>query len=165
MTPKVASSAISAAMRGTGYKHAFPEDAGDEWRFMAVRHPLDRIVSAWAFFTLNEEKIQGQHDMVALGYHYGQKFGDFLSIVLEKHDMNAHTRAQAAFAGPHRIDEVVRLDRLPRAWAELEMRYPVRPLRLLNKSEHADWESYYSCKQRSAAEQVFSADVELFEAA
>jgi len=167
-TPKCASASISAALHGTGYKHDFPDGEGTEPRFMAVRHPLDRIVSAWAFFCENQPDVDRQPGLKAIGYYYGMPFEEFLELCLKRHYENAHTRAQSIFAGPHKIDWLVPLYLLPERWEELRKRFPQANIRQINpshKSEHKPWQDYYTPPMRAAAETIFADDMRLFELA
>ena len=164
--PKVASSSISGALSKLGCKHAFPDEYGHGWRFMAVRHPLDRIVSAFAFFTRDKERIQGQRDMVALGYYYGMPWGEFFRLVMDKHAENPHTQMQTDFAGPIMIDQPVRLAGLAAAWDGLRERFPfLHPMLHYNRSDRGDWGGYYDKGQRAEAERVFAGDMALYEGA
>ena len=165
--PKCASAAINSGVHGSGYHPAFPDDEGPEPRFMAVRHPLDRIVSAWAFFCDDEKNfISKQHSLQDLGYKFKMTFEEFLPICLRWHYKNAHTRKQIVFAGPYHIDYLVNLENLDNVWGELQKKIPLlKPMNRSHVSVHKPWEEYYSNESRSYAEDVFREDVELFERA
>jgi hypothetical protein len=165
--PKVATASISAAMHGTKYRHVFPEEQGPEYRWMCVRHPLDRLVSFWSFFCKSDtdHEIKGQHDVLKLGYRYQMPFNEFLDIALQHHYLNAHTSKQTHFAGKNSFDRLCRLENLPQEWAILQEKFPflVKPLPLTHKSKHDNWQEYYTSSQRSRAEKVFFEDVGLYE--
>lgn len=165
--PKCASASISAAMHRSGYVHAFPEDEGPEPRLMAVRHPLDRIVSAWAFFCSPDtpEDVTKQPGLIRIGYYKGMPFNDFLDVCLERHNENAHTRKQSIFAGPHEIDWPVRLDQLPDVWEKMREKFGLKAMVHSHKSAHDDWVNYYDEASRKRAEKKFAEDVDLFRAA
>ncbi len=135
---------------------------------MAVRHPLDRIVSAWSFFcnAPTDQEIKGQHDVTSLGYYWGMPFALFLDLCLEKHSKNAHTRAQVEFAGPHHIDVLCPLERLQEAWEVLRGLFQyLHPLTVSHQSQRTNWQTYYTPSQRNRAEQVFANDMRMFEQA
>jgi hypothetical protein len=165
--PKVATAAISSAMHGSGYHHASPQEDGDEYRWMCVRHPLDRLVSCWAFFCRSESdhEIRGQHDLLLLGYYHGMPFAAFLDVALKQHNKNAHTRKQSIYAGGQTFDRLCRLHNLDREWAKLQAKFPylTRPMMVVHKSNHSDWQDYYTDAQREAAEREFSDDLALYE--
>ena len=64
--PKVASTSISAAMATSDFRRATPHEESDDWRFMVVRHPLERLVSAWQFFT-PAKRLQHMRDKTEHG--------------------------------------------------------------------------------------------------
>ncbi len=165
--PKVATASISAAMHGSGYHHESPLADGDEYRWMCIRHPLDRLVSCWAFFCNSDtdHEIKGQHDIIELGYYHKMPFDEFLDIALEKHELNAHTRKQARYAGGKKFDRLCLLEELPEEWKMLQARFHflTKELPLTHKSDHRHWSEYYTPEQRKRAEAVFSEDMELFE--
>lgn len=165
--PKVATASISDAMLGVKYHHATPDEEGPELRVMPVRHPLDRIVSAWAYFcdAETDHEIKGQKSLHAIGYRYKMPFDDFLNIVLERHAENNHTQMQVDFAGPHE-PHLVTLANLGKAWSMLRVAFPyLRPIKHVHGSGHAGWQDYYNHTQRDRAMQVFAPDVRLFEKA
>ena len=169
--PKVASRSISDAMYKVRYRLEYPIASGG-YHWMVVRHPLDRLVSCWAFFCNGPNKavlsnalaISDQEVAEPIGYKHGMTFGAFLNIALRKHDLNLHTVKQVEFAG--HLDHICRLENLEEEWAVLIERFPfLRPLAHANKSDHNEWPKHYSSIDRQRAEEVFSEDVELFERA
>lgn len=163
--PKVGTASMSHAFHGVPYRNAFPDEEGPGFRFMAVRHPLDRIVSAWAYFCNAEttHEIGSQPGLLAMGCYFGMPFSEFLAICLKRHDENPHTRTQVQFAGPHRIDWLCPLDDVPDAWELLRQRFGyLRPLTHKHRSHRAPWEKYYDEDSRERAETVFADDVALY---
>lgn len=164
-SPKVAHQAINQAL---GYQHvetAYPDEPGPQKRFMAIRHPLDRLVSAWAFF-LDGKTEADNNELILLGYRPGCTFDEFLDRVLVDYDDDIHTAPQSRNAGPFPIDYAVKFEDLPAAWAWLREAYPetqLGPLLVRNASRHAPWTAYYNVTTRAKAEQVFANDLKLWE--
>lgn len=164
--PKVASASISAAMHGAYTQHAFSDEAGPEYRWGVVRHPLDRLVSAWAFFC-RDGRIRNQPGLFVIGYEDGMRFVEFLRLALVRHNDNNHTRFQACFLGPHKFDRLGRFENLGDEWAALRKRFPVitRDIPWHHKTNHPDWRDMYDTEVKRYAELVFAADLALYEAA
>ena len=114
LIPKVASEAIYKAFHQEKRAHLeTPEENGGEFRLVVVRHPLDRLVSNWAYFCRGSPtELNGQPQIRKLGYTDNMAFDDFLEVALEQHEQNVHTRAQVEFIGPHKVDRLVPLHRL-----------------------------------------------------
>lgn len=160
--PKVASTALLGAVP-TSRRQAYPEEWGEEHRFMVVRHPLDRLVSTWAFFLAQKDR---PNEMTAIGYEQPCQFEEFLSYCLEIHDANQHTRAQWLYSGPWIIQQPVRYENLADGWNDLRRQFPVLgELSVKNASDHGEWRGYYSTRQRIEAEKMFAADMALYEMA
>lgn len=163
--PKVGTASISHAFHQVPYRNTFPDEAGGEFRFMPVRHPLDRIVSAWAYFCNAEtpHEISSQPGLLGMGYYFGMPFTEFLDICLKRHDENPHTRTQVQFAGPHPFDWLCPLDDLPDAWEVMRERFDyLKPLVHNHRSHRTVWEKYYDEEMRERAERVFADDLSLF---
>jgi len=164
--PKVATASISGGTHRQVICHVPPDMPGEEYRWMCVRHPLDRLVSAWAFFCNSETdaEITGQHDIEPLGYYWGMPFDEFLDLALEKHDLNNHTKMQVTFAGPHEFDKLARFENLAVEWEKLRKHIPyLHKLKHTHKSEHDAWMDYYEdSKMWNKAMDTFRADVELY---
>lgn len=162
--PKVASTAIAVSFR-TIAEWRTPEDPGDEYRFMIVRHPLDRLVSAWSFFCDPlRTTMENNPEFQRIGYWKGMGFDDFLEIALKRHGDNIHTRKQINYAGPHEIDLLVPLENLPEAWEMLSQKFDyLKPLVHNHTSNRKrDWKDYYDYDTRKAAESIFEEDIELY---
>lgn len=156
--PKVASTSLSAAMP-KGVRRAFPTEASDDWRFMVVRHPLDRLVSAWRYFTTDKTAQRVfQHDV-----QLGMPFPAFLDVVLKDPSKDRHTAPQTRYRGPFPIDDLVRLESLEGAWDGLVGRFAVTPLEHRNATEREKWWNYYHRDMDRRALAVFEADLEMWE--
>lgn len=157
--PKNASTSISKAMKGLKKWHANPEDAGGEYRWMAVRHPLDRLVSAYCHFCLG-----AQLGIIQMGICKGMPFGDFLHTALSNPYGDKHLTPQFMYAGPRKFDRLCRLENLAKEWIDLRKMFPLlRPIQVRNKSHHDPWTGFYTPAQRKAAELIYAADMALFE--
>ena len=163
--PKNASAAISHALHRTRFSCATPDEPGTELRFMAVRHPLDRIVSTWAFFCQAEtdQEIVGQQDFAKLGYYWRMSFKDFLAVFEQTFDRNPHTQMQVEFAGPHPIQVLCPLHKLIETWGFLRKRFTfLNPLTVSHQSRHRLWPHYYTDKEREHFESLLEEDVALY---
>lgn len=155
--PKVASTSMSAAMLWKQPRRAYPTENLPGLRVMAVRHPLDRLVSAWRYFTTNPKARFG-HDIGG-----NATFGDFLAVVLERPCRDRHTRKQVEFSGGQKIDRLVKLENLSHEWERLVGEYPVASIPHINRTDHAAWRSYYTPDQAGRALAVYRDDVRLYE--
>ena len=159
LIPKVGHTTISQLIAGKNPKHIIPSEDVPGFRFMCVRHPLDRIVSAWAFFT--SRPVFHEH-MERIGYKKDMSFSEWLDFCLDKYGENVHTDKQILFTGGHEIDFLVPLEDLDEAWKLLSGRFKLPSMKRFNASIHKPWEEYYDHKQKAAAEIVFSEDMELY---
>ena len=159
--PKVGSASIDKALRRFTNRHASPDEPGEEYRWMVVRHPLDRLVSAWAYFC---KKDGPPKTMQGIGTFSWMPFGEWLERVLPDPSVNSHVQPQVDFKGPFRMDRLCRLENLNSEWKALRGRFPcILPVERWNKTTHDPWPSYYTPAQRSAAERAFAADIDLYE--
>lgn len=161
---RVASTRIGSSFKNV-VRQVYPDESGDEYRFMAVRHPLDRIVSAWTCFYA-PGRLASQPELQQAGFTAGMSFNEFLDLVLVSHEVNRHTCYQTNFKGPHTIDLLIRVDMLVEAWPGLVERFPhcLKPLsKMVNASAHGDWQGYYTRVMRTLAETEFACDMALFE--
>ena len=150
--PKVASSSMSAAV--DDYRRVSTTEEGREFRFAAVRHPLDRLVSAWAFFCRRPIK----HGLT--GWVSGDPFDAFLGVVLERPQADKHVRPQVDYLHPD-MGLVAPLESLSEAWAGLGLgEIPVK-----NATARNDWRGYKARPRLMRAEEVYSADLEVYHAA
>lgn len=166
--PKVATASQSRALVHTGYHHISPTAvcADTAYRFMIVRHPLDRLVSAWAFFCNSSAPMPDE--LQELGYWKYMPFDIFLDVVEKRHGEENHTRAQIWYAGPHHADiDPWPFERLNDAWEHLRANHVPKaaPLDHLHGSEHDDWKQYYLPYRRTSIERLFDCDMALYERA
>ena len=67
-----------------GFRREPVNDPGPEYRFGVVRHPLDRLVSCWAYFC-RDGRISNQPKMRQIGYRHAMSFDEFLDVALANH--------------------------------------------------------------------------------
>lgn len=160
--PKVASTSISAALDRHMLSKVPPDQKGDGWRFMVVRHPLDRLVSAWQFFT---PAIRLQHMQVFRhNVQPDMQFGAFLDVVLKDPWKDRHTIPQVDWTGGQTIDQLVKLESLPDEWETLRSRFEgLKPITHRNKTEHGGWQEYFTDAMADAALEKYGMDLELYE--
>ena len=165
LVPKVAHSAIAYAIgeKQIGQR-VEPDQPSDDTRLMVVRHPLERIVSAYTFFCKERLYAPFNEGMANLGYKRDMLFNEFLDHLLVHYDENVHTKKQADFTGGNHIDILIPIDKLNDAWPRIAAKYNLDSLKEVqaNKSNHSGWEEYYTTEQRERAEQVFKEDIELY---
>lgn len=159
--PKVASTSISAAIGKQPYGRVSPDEPGPEWRFMVVRHPLDRLVSGWRFFTpasrLQHMRVF-RHPITA-----DMRFEPFVRLVLRDATLDRHTTPQTHWAGGQDIDQLARLENIGPQWATLARRFGLRRLPLKNPTDHEHWSHYFTPGLARDALEVYGADLELYE--
>lgn len=163
LIPKVAHSAIGNHLGKGVVETIKPTDQREGYRFMCVRHPLDRIVSGWSFFTQQAAKYHILHESVELlGYKADMSFKEWLAHCLVHYDENIHTAKQIMFTGGHEIDELCAIENLSTQWIPLQRKYNLDAMEVCNASIHNPWEEYYDDASRAVAEEVFSEDIELY---
>lgn len=170
LCPKVATASLSAAMRGTGYRDTTPNEDGGELRFIPVRHPLDRMLSAWSYFcdTPDDKEIRAQKPLMAIGYYWRMPFEEFAELCIDRHEDDQHTRRQVSFHGPHTGNALLcPIEKLPETWEAIRIVFPaLRPLAHHHQTRrNLPWESYFNPQLLQRAEDVFVDDVALFERA
>lgn len=167
--PKNASTSIIRAAifaPGNADCRTAPEEPGDEFRFMAVRHPCDRLLSAWMFFCQAAGGGAMLPRIERIGYRAGMALEEFLGVVLERPDGYEAMRPQIVFAGPHKLHLLVPIERLKEGWESLRDRFPIlKPLDTIHKTPHGPWEDHISRRQLERIAAVFGGDIELYEAA
>ena len=146
--PKVASYAIRSAMKRA--KTANPNEDIPGFRFMVVRHPLERLVSCWAFF----------------GHNRGMAFEDFWGVCRQNYMQDVHTMPQACFTGGRRMDRRVRLEALNEEWDKIREKFPrLGRIKQRNASEHGPWQAYFTPDIQAEAEEIYAADLALYRSA
>lgn len=167
--PKAGRTSIQFAMKDTGYQPVYPDEEGDEYRWMMVRNPFDRLVSAWGYFCNNDESkyIDNNAAFSRLGYYHKMPFSEFLEIALEKHADNEHTRQQKVFAGDFEFDKIVKFENFQEEWAKLAEKFPkiIPELQHHKKSLRGHWEEYFTEEDKLMVRAVFAPDFELYESA
>jgi len=159
---KNAHSAIKLAFKDVDYETSLPEEEGNEYRFMVVRHPLDRIVSTWAFFCCRPVRNM-QDYMEKIGYKLKMSFDDFLDLLLLKHKENVHTQKQILFTGGYEMNELCPIEHLNNRWDQLAERFNLNKLpQSHNTSVHNHWKEYYSNEQCQRTEGIFKEDLDLY---
>lgn len=167
LCPKVASASLYKAFHQEKRSYLAPAEAnGGEYRFLPVRHPLDRLVSLYAYFCLGTG-LNGQPQVAKLGYEQGMPFETFLGVIFERHWENIHTRKQVEFSKGHDIDQYAPFERLQLEWDAMRRVFPdlkvMRVLPYKHKTSHKPWQEYYDKHWRKRAEQEFAADLALYE--
>jgi len=167
LIPKTASASLYKAFHQEKRAYLAPaSDDGGEYRFMPVRHPLDRLVSIYAYFCMGDG-LNGQPQVGKLGYYKTMPFAAFLDVVSERHWENIHTRKLVEFAGPREADRYAPYERLQEEWTALRAKFPktkmMRELPVLHRTRHMPWESYYTPETRKRTETVFADDLALYE--
>lgn len=159
--PKVASTSMSAAMVWTHPRRAHPTEDLPGFRFMAVRHPLERLVSAWLYFTPGDKLKHMQ--VFRHNVYKDMPFAEFVRVVLENPNKDRHTRQQDDWRGGQKIDCLVKLENLPREWNKMVGKYPVVEIPHKNSTDHSEWWSYYTPDLARDALAVYGGDLELYE--
>lgn len=129
-----------------------PYDDGEQFVVFVTRHPLDRLVSTWAFFCVSEARPKHQFRK------YLQDPGDlesdwltweqFQAKFIEKKDYEAHLRPQNFnFRDAEHIDYFIPLDELNNHLLTLQEGFPEVNFDLDIVSRHVskrdkDWRNY-----------------------
>lgn len=163
---KVAHSSLNIIMRGIEKRRTSPYEKSKDYRFMVVRHPLDRLVSSWHFFCKGgapKDLVSPIHD---LGYKRGLTWTDFLELVKKDKDCNIHITDQYKFAGDKKIDMLTPIERLDEHWEILRTKFTYLPEMIHeNPTDHKEWWWYYTDKERAEMEELFMTDKVLYSVA
>lgn len=168
--PRCGLSSITAAT-SLNSRYASILDEGPGRRIQVVRHPLERLVSAWAFLVPKTVK-RGEVEIPNPNW---RPFEEWAPAVLDNPDGDYHTRPQVWFSGLFK-PELWLTSELSARWAEIvggdippeetvarveagEM--PALLLGARNASAHDPWEEYYSDQLRARAEAVYAEDLAL----
>lgn len=163
VVPKNASYAMTKAFSEARTERTGPaEPAHGRERFMCVRHPLDRLVSAWAFFLHTPDAPRAP--LINDNLPEKAPFTDFLAFALDHIDADRHLIPQADYHGPHDFT-CVRFEHLGTAWEGLCARHAfIKPLAHLHRSApQGDWREHYTLDMRVRAEAAYSQDMDLYE--
>ena len=112
-----------------------------------VRHPVARLVSAWA------DKI-ARHDgratdtLVKLGFRVGMPFAEFAWLACQNAGRDVHIRPQVDFVARH-VNLLGRVETLDRDWRRLRDRCPWLPALGRWQATGADWRD--CCDEQTAA--------------
>lgn len=164
LVPKVAASSIRRILPKPTERMT-AQQAQDDGCFVVafVRHPLDRLVSAWA------DKCQPggmTPRLKTLGFFEGMDFPAFVSHAAQHRDSDHHLRCQADFlmAGERLcVDYLGRFERLDQDWARVQAMFGLADLPHRNKSpRRGRWQRYYRHRElRIQAEKMYHRDLVL----
>ena len=164
LIPKNAHSAIHTAFEKPSLRAVISdctEDSEDR-RMIVVRHPCDRLISAWTFFCYKRLDLPFNEGMGVLGYKARMTLDEFYDLYKLKYNDNIHTQLQVSFTGGHKIDEVVKMEDLNDWWVKNTLKYELPTMTKTNSSEHEHWETYFSPEMRKEIEVLFKEDLELY---
>ncbi len=166
LIPKVAHSQLAHAINDReNQSRTVVTEPSEDKRLMVVRHPLDRIVSAYTFFCKTRLDYPFNKGMENIGYTREMTFDEFLHNLLKRHSENCHTIKQIEYTGGHEIDYLIPIEKLNEAWPEIAKRYNLKALEVDKRNasnRNGGWEEYYTDEQRELAEEVFKEDLELY---
>lgn len=141
------------------------DEPGPEYRFGLVRHPLDRLVSGWAYFC-RDHRLNNQQQLRQLGYAHDMSFAAFLDVALTNHWRNQHTRRQTDFIGSQPFDRLARTENLGAEWEALREMFPaLGAIGHHNRSTRGDWREHFTNEMIRRAETAYAADLDLYEQA
>ena len=155
------------------YRAADPENFAAYYKFAFLRHPLDRLVSAFAYYTNSSR--HASH--IAFAQRHFADLPDFPSFLKALADpwfrarlfTATHFRPQVEFVADHRgailVDELYRFDEMEAGVAALSYRFSdAGTLVKRNASQRqADWREYYDAAGKRLAERIYAADFEIYE--
>jgi len=124
-----------------------------------IRHPLDRLVSAWAN-KIHSKRYVDSH-LAAYGFRLGMPFDEFVRHAAGHHT-DSHMAPQVKFLAEP-VDRIERFERMGEVWKDLQQRFEWLPdLPHANKTEHAPWSEMYTPETRAIAERIYSEDLALW---
>lgn len=163
---KVASSAMRVAVGQVTHHKGHPDDPHNQTTLMAVRHPLDRMVSMFSYFLHNENHrtYKFAPNLQRLGYRRGMPFEEFLPVFKEQYMNDLHTLPQVYFKGKRDIDILVPLEDLSEKWnRDIKPRWPAfRYMEKTHQSQRAPWDTYFTPETREEFETLLAEDLELY---
>jgi len=157
--PKVAASSILAVSEVEPEPCLAHEARANGWFVAAfVRHPLDRLVSAWA-----DKSRAMTPGLLHCGFEADMSFDDFVTHVAQHDDDDHHLRQQYRFIvhrGRLSVDFIGRYERLEDDWGLLRKMFGLQALTHVNPSPRSrDFASYYTAKSRETAENTYRRDL------
>lgn len=175
--PRVAGTSLSFSLYGQQTGHATlrqfldrngPETIREYRTFAFVRHPLDRLVSAWEY--LRAGGIQTEHDLNAAEEIRGRSFADFVSSWLpSNYQRFFHFQTQFHYlknnSGKVGVKFVGRFESLEAEFARLckNLGLSRKELPKLNTSNrHRDWTSYFDDRTAGVTREIYKADFQAF---
>lgn len=150
-----------------GYRRAFPEKFRDYFKFAIVRHPADRLVSAFNY--LRERPINPALNNQVV--HEAKDFRSFVVKLAESEDLLmkiVHLMPQHCFVCDPTmkvlVDKIFRFEAMTRTWTQLCRRYTLNgtPLPKRNASSHAPWQDCYDPASLQLVASLYQKDFALF---
>lgn len=148
-TPPKWRSSVAEAKRSGHYVAAF------------VRHPLDRLVSAWA----NKCAPGGiSQTLRSERFREGMSFLRFVRHATRAHrwERDHHLRPQSQFFLPDQVDFLGRYETLAEDWSRLAAEFGLGELPHKNRSEHKEWRAHYCEEALDLALSVYREDIQVF---
>ena len=165
--PKVASTSISQAMNHLPVDTWNRDwaDGGDanDYRFMVVRHPSERMRSNYRYFIkeyvphrFNTQNWQN------IGLRPGMPYGEFVDRVCSSPYFNTHIYPQIYWASvAWGMDRIVKLEALNKVWPSLQERFGyLKDIEVANKTEDAPDETY-ECDEEFI-QMIYAHDYEMY---
>ncbi len=144
---------------------AADKEDGDHFRVMCVRHPLDRLVSCWKFFTEERKWSINKGDMKNWGVTKNMHFEDFCKHYIGHYMENMHTQPQVDFKGEHEINLLFPIEKLDLAWSALHDLFPeyTNPeVKRTHGSGRGPWKDYVYPSLEKKLMKVLGEDLDLY---
>lgn len=155
-THKVASTTLAWSLGSMNQFLEYSEPPADKPVILVVRHPLDRLVSAFEWF------VRGPHNIVP--HSNGRRFGyiDFPAFVMyaETH-MDMHWTPQTYQHPNWRSFELLPLEHLRDWWPADQF----GELMHRKQTQRGPWDLYFDDKLKAQCEKLYSEDIECYERA
>ena len=137
------------------------------FRVMCVRHPLDRLVSCWRYFT-ERDWLSDRGYMKGWGAKYKMSLEDFCKHYIENYERNIHTIPQVFYKGGQDINLLYPIEKLDLAWSALHDLFPeyTNPtIQRTHESGRGPWEDYVYPSLNRKLMKVLGPDLELYQEA